>query len=137
MEEAQVLAHINNSGIVNVYTCFEEHNTAYMVMEFVNDKSHAEVIHERGALPEEEAVGYIRQVGTALARVREQGLLHRGIKRGNIMLTNDGRPVLIDFGTAREFAPNKTGLVAPMLTEGYASPDQYRRKAQFGPYTDI
>ena len=64
-------------------------------------------------------------------------MLHRDIKPDNIMLCDDGRVVLIDFGTAREFAAGHTRSMTAMLTVGYAPLEQYGKQAKFGPYTDV
>lgn len=137
LEEARTLARFEHRGIVRVYTSFEENNTAYMVMEFLRGKSLADIVAERGALPEQEAVGYIEEVGQALEVVHAAGLLHRDIKPENIVVTEDGRVVLVDFGTAREFAAGRTRRMTRMVTPGYAPLEQYGEQAQFGPFTDI
>jgi serine/threonine protein kinase len=137
LEEARVLARFRHPGIVDVHTTFEENNTAYMVMGYLGRRSLATLLEERGALEEAEAVEYIRQAGEALSVVHEAGLLHRDIKPANIMLADDGRVVLIDFGTAREFAPGKTRQMTAMVTRGYAPLEQYGQQARFGAATDI
>ena len=80
---------------------------AYMAMEYISGKSLAQVIAERGAIPEDEAVRYICQIGAALREVHRAQLLHRDIAPDNIMLTAAGRPVLIDFGTASNLRRGK------------------------------
>jgi serine/threonine protein kinase len=136
-DEARVLAQFHHPGIVDVYTAFEENNTAYMVMEYLRGTSLEGLLEERGLLPEREAVGYIVRVGEALQVVHAANLLHRDIKPGNIMLTDDGRIVLIDFGTARTYTAGKTGRMTTMVTPGYAPLEQYGQKVRFGPFTDI
>ncbi|HTE21391.1 MAG TPA: serine/threonine-protein kinase, partial [Armatimonadota bacterium] len=86
---------------------------------------------------EAEAVALIRKAAEALAAVHELGLLHRDIKPDNLILNDDGRVVLIDFGTAREFAAERTHRMTAMLTPGYAPLEQYSQQGRFGPYTDI
>src|SRR4051812_31887742 len=137
LDEARVLAQFHHPGIVDVYPAFEENNTAYMVMEYLRGTSLEGLLEERGLLPEREAVGYIVRVGEALQVVHAASLLHRDIKPGNIMLTDDGRVVLIDFGTARTYTAGKTGRMTTMVTPGYAPLEQYGQKVRFGPFTDI
>ncbi|MBV9470549.1 MAG: serine/threonine protein kinase [Abitibacteriaceae bacterium] len=137
LDEAQILAQFRHAGIVDVYTLFEENNTAYMVMEFLQGKTLLQLVEERGALPEAEAVEYIRQAALALHEVHDGGLLHRDIKPENIFVTNNKRVVLIDFGTAREFTVGKTRQMTVTLTPGYAPLEQYAQRAQRGPFTDI
>jgi serine/threonine protein kinase len=137
LDEARILARFDHPGIVKVYDSFEENNTAYMVMEFLRGQSLEGLLEERGALPEAEAVGYVTRAGEALAVVHAANLLHRDVKPGNVMLTDDGRVVLIDFGTARTYAAGKTGRMTTMVTPGYAPLEQYGQKVRFGPFTDI
>ena len=73
----------------------------------------------------------------ALEEVHGSHLLHKDIKPANIILTHDGRTVLIDFGSAREFQASRTARHTRILTEEYAAPEQYGTQARFGPYTDI
>jgi serine/threonine protein kinase len=137
LEEARVLAQFHHRGIVAVYSTFEENNTAYMVMEFVKGKTLLSLVETRGPLPEKEVVNYITQAADALNAVHEAKLLHRDIKPENLMVTQDGRVVLVDFGTARAFASGKTRRMTAMLTPGYAPLEQYGQQARFGVFTDL
>jgi serine/threonine protein kinase len=137
LEEAHVLAQFQHPGIVHVYTSFEEYNTAYVVMEYLKGKTLSGVLGERGPLPEGQAVDCIATMGDALTVVHQANLLHRDIKPENVIMTDEGRVVLVDFGTAREFAAGKTKQMTAMLTPGYAPLEQYGQQARFGPFTDI
>jgi hypothetical protein len=85
-------------------------------------------------LPWPEAVRLTTAVGQALAVVHRAGLLHRDVKPGNVVLTDEGRVVLVDFGAARAIA---TAEMTQLLTPGYAPPEQYARQGRFGPATDV
>jgi parallel beta-helix repeat protein len=138
LDEARLLASLNHPGIVKVYDFFEENNTAYMVMEYLRGKSLAKLVEERGgALSEKEAVGYILKVCEALDVVHKAGYLHRDIKPENIIVCEDGRVVLIDFGAARAYMAGKTGRMTVILTPGFAPLEQYAEQAKRGAYTDI
>jgi serine/threonine protein kinase len=138
LDEARLLASLNHPGIVKVYDFFEENNTAYMVMEYLRGKSLAKLVEERGgALGEQEAVGYILKVCEALDVVHKAGYLHRDIKPENIIVCEDGRVVLVDFGAARAYMAGKTGRMTVILTPGYAPLEQYAEQAKRGAYTDI
>lgn len=137
IEEARILSQFKHPGIVRVYSYFEENNTAYMVMEYLKGRTLQNIVEEKGAVPERDAVAWIRAAGQALAIVHSAGLLHRDIKPDNIVLTDDGRVVLLDFGSARGFAAGKTRRMTALLTPGYAPLEQYAEMAQRGPYTDI
>jgi serine/threonine-protein kinase len=83
-EEARILARFNHRNIVNVLTVFEENNTAYMVMEYLQGKTLQQLVEERGTLTAGEGISYVEQIGEALERVHETGLIHRDIKPDNI-----------------------------------------------------
>ncbi len=137
LDEARTLARFKHPGIVDVYTAFEENNTAYMVMEYLEGRGLDDVMRERGGrLPEEEAIAYIERAGDALGAVHQAGLLHRDLKPENIMLCADGRIMLIDFGTARESAGGVQGHTV-VVTPGYAPLEQYAQQAKRGAYTDV
>jgi predicted Ser/Thr protein kinase len=137
LDEARILSRFEHAGIVAVYGSFDENNTAYMPMEFLRGRSLMELLEERGALEEREAVGYVARVGEALEVVHRANMLHRDLKPDNVMLSDDGRIVLIDFGNARTFAAGKTGRMTTMVTPGYAPLEQYGQHVRFGPYTDV
>lgn len=140
LKEGQTLGQFNHPGIVRVFYYFEENNTAYMVMEYLQGKTLATLLEQRGGkLSESEAVNYIEIICQALQNLHEANFLHQDIKPENIMLTNDGRIVLIDFGAARDFATkNKNArLFTTMLTPGYAPLEQYGQGLKTGAFTDI
>jgi WD40 repeat protein len=137
LEETRVLARFHHPGIVPVYSAFEENETAYAVMELLEGKSLAQLLEERGPLPEPEAVGYVEQVGAALAEVHAAGLLHRDLKPENVIVSPAGRATLIDFGTARAFSAESTRRMTTLLTPGYAPLEQYSQQARFGAFTDV
>jgi F-box protein 11 len=136
LSEAQTLARFQHQGIVQVYTSFEENNTAYMVMEFLKGRSLARLL-ESGPIALPRAVEYTLRIGEALQVVHDAGILHRDIKPDNVILTETGRIVLIDFGSARSFAGGHTRQMTAMVTPGYAPLEQYSQQARYGPYTDI
>lgn len=137
LEESSVLKRFLHPNIVDVYACFEENGTAYMAMEYLKGKPISKVLEERGKLPEAGAVGYIRKLSVALEEVHKTGLIHRDIKPENIILTDDGRVVLVDFGSARAFAAGMTKRMTTLVTPGYAPLEQYAEMATRGPFTDI
>src|SRR5271166_271218 len=137
LAEGQRLAQFQHPSIVKVFSLFEENNTAYMVMEFLRGKTLLDIVEEDGRLEERHAVAYIVQIAEALDVIHGSKLLHRDIKPENIIITEDGRAVLVDFGTAREFAAGKTRRMTTTLTPGYAPLEQYGERARFGVFTDI
>jgi serine/threonine protein kinase len=136
--EGQTLGQFNHPGIVQVFYYFEENNTAYMVMEYLQGKTLGEFLKQRpGKLPQIKALAHIAKVGEALEILHQAQFLHRDIKPDNIMLADDGRIVLIDFGAARDFNATSTARHTTMLTPGYAPLEQYGRALKYGAFTDI
>ena len=138
LAEARLLARCHHAGIVSVHTAFEANQTAYMVMELLHGQSLAQLLTARGgSLDEADAVGFIERVGAALSFVHGLDLLHRDIKPDNIMVCDDGRVMLIDFGTARETLAGQAQNHTVVVTPGYAPLEQYARQARRGAFTDI
>jgi serine/threonine protein kinase len=136
--EGQTLGQFNHPGIVQVFYYFEENNTAYMVMEYLKGQTLAELLKKKqGQLSEAKALEHITKVGEALEILHQAQFLHRDIKPDNIMLVDDGRVVLIDFGAARDFTTTSTARHTTMLTPGYAPLEQYGRALKYGAFTDI
>ena len=137
LQEARQLARFQHPNIVRVIDIFQENNTAYTVMEYVNGETLKQRVQRTGALEEKEAMQLINQLLDAVEAVHAKGMLHRDIKPENILISPEGRVVLIDFGSAREFAEGKTTHQTAMITPGYAPPEQYSERAKRGPFTDI
>ncbi|MFN5953187.1 MAG: serine/threonine protein kinase [Dolichospermum sp.] len=126
--EGQLLARLSKDPhphIVGVIELFQEGNTYCLVMEFIPGENLFQIIKGKGALPETEIVTYIRQIGEALIKVHEAGLVHRDAHPGNIMIQNNGKAVLIDFGIAKQII---------FLSETLTDRDANR---EFAPYEQI
>jgi serine/threonine-protein kinase len=138
MDEAKRLAVFDHPGLPRVYANFEENNTAYMVMEYLQGKTLFEILKDRGTLPEGEVVGYLKQVGEAVDYLHQRGFIHRDIKPGNIFVCDDGRIVLMDAGVVWSLRDAlDAGEHEVMLTPGYAPLEQYAQRARLDAYTDI
>jgi len=137
VKEAKMLATLHHPNIVEVIDVFDENNTSYMVMAFIEGQSLQKIVDSRGRLPYPEVVNYIAQVTNAVGYIHERHILHRDIKPDNIMITADYKAILIDFGSAREFEQDKTQVHTSMLTHGYAPTEQYTANSRKGSYTDI
>lgn len=136
-EEYEVTRKLQHPGIVRVFDIFEENGTAYLVMEFLKGQTLGKRIDKQGKLSASEVQGIALKLLGALEVVHGAGMLHRDIKPDNVFLHQDGRVVLIDFGSARQFARNKTVSHTRLVTPGYAPLEQYGTAGKFGPYTDI
>ncbi len=137
LDEARRIAALKSPNIVDIYAMFEENGTAYIIMEFLRGHTLQEKIQHSGRLPEAEILTVALALCDALAAVHGLNMLHRDIKPANVLLTDDHRTVLIDFGAAREFVLQRTAQHTRILTEDYAAPEQYATEARFGPFTDI
>ncbi len=137
-DEARRLALCLHPNIVRVSDFFTEAGHAYMVMEFIDGTSLDQVIFPDQPLPETTAIHYVQQVGEALRVVHQNGLLHRDVKPHNIMRRRGtDQVVLIDFGTAREFALGTTQTHTSLVSSGYAPIEQYLTQGQRTPATDV
>lgn len=137
VKEAQTLAALHHPNIVEVIDIFDENNTSYMVMSFIEGRSLQSIVAVNGPLSYPDAVNYMAQITNAVGYIHEHNILHRDIKPENIMITADYKAILIDFGSAREFEQDKTQMHTSMLTHGYAPPEQYTANSKKGSYTDI
>ncbi len=136
-EEARTLAKFKHPGIVPVTDIFEENDTAYMVMEYVEGESLQQRLAREGTLDEPAFRVIFEPLLEALDEVHDHGILHRDIKPDNIYLRADGSPVLLDFGNSREDIGPKAQSLTVALTPGYAPSEQYSSRGKQGPWTDI
>lgn len=141
LKEARNIAKFDHPNIIRIYAAFEEHNTAYYVMDFIEGDSLSVMIKRDGPLSESKAKRYMKQVGEALAYVHSHKLNHLDVKPANIMVREkDDTPILIDFGLSKQY-DEQTGENTSSLmgkTPGYAPPEQMGNKVhQFAPATDV
>ncbi|HEY7609948.1 MAG TPA: RT0821/Lpp0805 family surface protein [Alphaproteobacteria bacterium] len=138
MKEAQTLGLFRHPNIVPVYRAFKENGTAYMVMEYQRGQSLAELFRKhRSDFTEEDLLGLTVPLLDGLAVVHKAGYLHRDLKPGNIFIREDGSPVLLDFGAARNAVGRKSKNLTSIVTPGYAPLEQYFADGNQGPWTDI
>ena len=141
-DEARALMQFqDHQGIVSCRDFFRANGTAYMVMDYEDGPSLAEVLATREAagrpFGQADLLGVMVPLLDGLERVHEAGLLHRDIKPSNILIRRaDERPVLIDFGAAKQDMASKTKSMAP-YTEGYAAMEQVADSGALGPWTDM
>jgi serine/threonine-protein kinase len=137
-DEARRLAICVHPNIVRVSDFFLEDGLSYMVMDYIPGKTLEELVFPDSPLSESTAIHYIRQIGSALRVVHQNGLLHRDIKPQNVILReNTQQVVLIDFGIAREFTPGSTQTHTSMISVGYAPIEQYLSQQKRSPATDV
>jgi len=137
IDEARALARFSHQSIVRVQDVFEESGTAFIVMEFLEGHTLMERLRERGPLTPTQGEQLTRQLLEALGEVHRAGLLHRDIKPDNLFMAGE-RPVLIDFGAARQLKTSGAQGMTAILTPGFAPPEQYFSSGvKYGPPTDL
>ena len=141
VKEAQRIAGLNNKHIVKVHDMFEENDTAYYVMDYIEGESLQDVItHHHGALAESSVRDYLNQILSALSAMHQHSIWHLDIKPANIMLDKNGNIVLIDFGASKQIESDGTLTVSTSLslTQGFAAPEQLQGTIQnIGAWTDF
>lgn len=138
LDEAKTLAKLQSAnGVVQIYNSFQENNTAYIVMEYLEGKTLKTYLEETEKIPVEEAKKILHPIITALKEVHALGIIHRDIAPDNIFLTNDGRVKLLDFGASRFATTSHSKSLSVIIKQGYAPVEQYRSRGDQGPWTDV
>lgn len=142
VREAENLSQFNHPHIVKVLEAFEENDTAYFTMEFIEGGSLHEYIQQNGYISDREALELIVQIGDALSAMHANKMLHLDLKPLNIMRRGNGELVLIDFGLSKQFDENGEPESSTRIgygTRGYAPIEQanYKRGAGFPATLDI
>ena len=135
--EAAAAAGLRHPNIVTVYDRGESMGTSYIAMEYLEGPTLKEEIVRRAPLPEPEAINYAVQALHALEAAHRQGVIHRDIKPHNMVLTDEGRLKVTDFGIARAQNTQQMTEVGSIVgTAQYLSPEQARGQ-NVGPQSDI
>ncbi len=130
------LQELQHSNIVKVHNIFQENATAYIVMELLEGPTLESYVQKNGKLPIESAWKWLEPVADALERIHEQ-ILHRDIKPENIILHQEKRPVLIDFGAAKHTIGQQSQNLNAIVSAGYSPPEQYASNTRQDRYTDV
>ncbi len=128
--EAQAVASLNDPNVVAVYDFGQDTAGPFIVMEYVDGEDLATLLRRNGALAPRQAARIARDVARALEAAHERGIVHRDVKPANVLIANDGRVKVTDFGIAR--ALSEAQLTLPGTTLGsvhYLSPEQVRGEA--------
>lgn len=137
--EARTISKLSYcESIVNVYDFFEENNTVYLVMEFLDGISLKEYLDSHsGKLSYDEMLELAVPIMEALSAVHKEKIVHRDVSPDNIFITKDGKIKLLDFGAAKFDENEIEKSVTVVAKPGYTPPEQYRSRAKIKPYADI
>ncbi len=125
LREAKMSASLSHSNIVTVYDTGSVGQVHYIAMEYLQGEDLFQKVKRDGALPPEQVTGWFAWLAEALDYIHGQGMLHRDIKSSNILITNTGRPVLMDFGIAHAADGTQLTQSGSVLgTPEYMSPEQ-------------
>ena len=140
-KEAKRIFIVKNEHVVIVHDLFEENNTAYYVMDYIDGENLKErLTSTKKPLSENEIRQLLSQILDALKSIHDHGIYHLDLKPANIMVDKQGSVKLIDFGASKQFSSTDglTTSTAYCYTPGYAPSEQIRQKAdQIGPWTDF
>ncbi len=139
IEEARNLARLSHPNIVGVHQVFEDNDTAYMAIDFVDGRDLLEIVESSNAFRPEALEAIVVKLLDAIEFIHHEGILHRDIAPDNILLSKDNEPVLIDFGAARETVSRATRLLGTMRTvkDGYSPHEFYVADADQFPSSDL
>lgn len=136
LDEAKTLVSLSDvPEVVRVTDFFEENNTAYLVMDYLDGQNLKQMAEGFGGrIPADILIPVLEPLIRALGKIHAKGMIHRDLSPDNIMMLEDGTVRLIDFGNARD-TTNKQSMTLAMK-QGFAAPEQYKSRGQ-GTYTDV
>lgn len=138
LHEARMLSRYSHvEEIVTVRDYFRENETAYIVMEYIDGISIKEYIKKYGVFSYEKVLEMMKPVLEALQIFHGSGLIHRDLSPDNIIITQDGKLKLIDFGAVRYVDAEAQKTMTVMFKCGFAALEQYQTKGQQGVWTDV
>jgi serine/threonine protein kinase len=142
VDEAKRIARFHHPNIVRIFDTFDENHTSYIVLEFVKGANMEEWLKGLRQPPSQDELDILlARLLDALQQVHGVGMLHRDVKPTNVYIREDGSPVLLDFGSARELAPDAfagTGSTHAIVSRGYSPHEAYSADSKMqGPWTDV
>ena len=140
VQEARSLAKLDHPNIVGVHQVFEDNDTAYMALDFIEGRDLLDTLEDESEkLPPKEVEQMLIQILDAVEFIHENAMLHRDISPDNILLDAERKPVLIDFGAAREQATKASRVLSAMrvVKDGYSPQEFYIAGSDQSPSSDL
>ena len=140
VQEARRLSKLSHPTIVGVHQVFEDNETAYMTLDYVDGQDLLDILEDgKRNLGQSELRYILLKILDAIAFIHDQNILHRDISPDNILLDRSGDPVLIDFGAAREKATQASRALSALLVvkDGYSPQEFYIAGSEQGPSSDL
>jgi len=139
LTEADILKRLHHPNLPDIVDIIENGETFLLVMDYIEGRQLESIVQEYGPQKEETVVNWGKQLCDVLSYLHSQNppIIYRDMKPANVMVQKDGKVVLIDFGTAREFKESQAEDTLCLGTCGYAAPEQYKGQGQSDIRTDI
>lgn len=137
--ETDLLKKLNHPNLPSIVDVIDGDGTFLIVMDYIEGNPLNKILKQKGAQPQEDVIEWAKQLCDVLGYLhsREKPIIYRDMKPANIMLKHDGKIMLIDFGTAREFKEKNVADTTCLGTQGYAAPEQFGGQGQTDARTDI
>ena len=137
--ETEMLKKLSHPNLPSIIDVIDGDGTFLIVMDYIEGRHLESVVKEYGAQSQEDVIEWAKQLCDVLSYLhsRKPPIIYRDMKPSNVMLKPDGKVMLIDFGTAREFKENSVADTTCLGTQGYAAPEQYGGHGQTDARTDI
>lgn len=137
--ETDLLKKLNHSNLPSIIDVIDGDGTFLIVMDYIEGRTLSSILKEYGAQAQEDVIEWAKQLCDVLGYLhsRKPAIIYRDMKPSNVMLRPDGKVMLIDFGTAREFKESSVADTTCLGTQGYAAPEQYGGHGQTDARTDI
>ncbi len=136
--EARSIARFGKAkDIVNVFDYFEENQTAYIIMEYIDGLLLKQYMEKQGAMPFGEALNVIMPIIEAVKKIHSMGIIHRDISPDNIFITDQNSIKLFDFGNAILSESKDSNRGEKVVKNGFSAPEQYRDSSEQGFFTDV
>ena len=138
LKEARKMAKVDRiPNVVRILDLFQENETAYIVMDFVEGQTLKSILQKRGPMGWEQAKGIFLPAIRAMEKVHKAGLVHRDLSPDNLMLTPEGEVMILDLGAAKDLNINSGASSMQVAKGGFSPYEQYTQRGGSGPWTDV